>query len=55
MAEQMEGVEAAFIETSKSGVNVYLTSGLSNRARSLHSRTRVVNYFDLSVQRAATD
>ena len=55
LAEQMDGVEAAFIETNNSGVSVYLTSGLSNRTRSLHSRARVVPSFDLSGQRVAND
>jgi thiamine biosynthesis lipoprotein len=55
LAEQMEGVEAAFIETSKSGMNVYVTPGLSNRTRSLHSRARVTNFFENSGQSAATN
>ena len=55
LAEQMEGVEAAFIETSKSGMNVYVTPGLSNRTRSLHSRARVTDLFENSGQRAATN
>jgi FAD:protein FMN transferase len=55
LAEKMEGVEAAFIETSKSGVSVYLTSGLSNRTRSLHQRARVIDSIDLRGQRAATN
>ncbi len=55
LAEQMEGVEAAFIETSNSGMNVYLTPGLRNRARSLHSRATVINPFDLSGQKATTN
>jgi thiamine biosynthesis lipoprotein len=53
LAEQMEGVEAAFIETSKSGMNVYVTPGLSSRTRSLHSRARVVTSFDFSDQGTA--
>jgi len=36
LATQLEGVEAAFIQSNKTEMNVYVTPGLSNRTRSLN-------------------
>ena len=46
LATQLEGVEAAFIELSETGMNVYLTPGLSNRTRSLNERAIFMNPFE---------
>jgi thiamine biosynthesis lipoprotein len=55
LATKLEGVEAAFIETSKSGMNVYVTPGLSNRTRSLSERAIFRNPFEYSRQKTASN
>jgi len=55
LAEQMEDVEAVFIEKSKPGRKVSVTSGLSKRTRSLMSRATRNSEMNLSEQEVAKD
>ena len=55
LAEQMQGVEAVFIEKSRPGRKVSVTSGLSNRTRSLMSRATRNSEMNLSEQEVAKD